>query len=81
MVVWWPFTEGITMLPRKLYETLRWLIAIILPAIGVFIVSINSIWCLELPAEEISLTLDAIGLFLGAIFGVSKLKHDLGGKE
>lgn len=64
------------MLPQKLYESLRWTIAIILPAIGVFIVSIDSIWGLGLPAEQISLTLDALGLFLGTIFGISKITHD-----
>ena len=64
------------MLPQKLYESLRWIIAIILPAIGVFIVSIDSIWALGLPAQEISLTLDAVGLFLGTIFGISKVVHD-----
>lgn len=64
------------MLPRKIYESLRWIIAIVLPAIGVFIVSINSIWNLDLPAEEISLTLDALGLLLGTIFGISKVKND-----
>lgn len=64
------------MLPQKLYESLRWIIAVILPAIGVFIVSIDAIWCLGLPAEEISLTLDAIGLFLGTVFGISKIIKD-----
>ena len=64
------------MLPQKVYESIRWLIAIVLPAIGVFIVTINSIWYLDLPAQEISLTLDALGLMLGTIFGVSKILHD-----
>ena len=64
------------MLPQKLYESIRWIIAIVLPAIGVFIVSINSIWQLNLPAEEISLTLDAAGLLLGTIFGISKVIKD-----
>ena len=64
------------MLPHKLYELIRWLIALVLPAIGVLILSINNIWCLEWPAEEISLTLDAIGLFLGTIFGISKVIND-----
>ena len=64
------------MLPQKVYESLRWIIAIILPAIGVFIVSIDAIWSLGLPAEQISLTLDAVGLLLGTIFGISKVVHD-----
>lgn len=64
------------MLPQKLYEAIRWIIAIALPALGVFVISIDSIWALGWPAQEISLTLDAIGLFLGALFGISKVIHD-----
>lgn len=64
------------MLNRTLYEALRWLIAIVLPALGVLIVTLNNVWNLGWPAEQISLTLDAIGLFLGAIFGISKIQHD-----
>lgn len=64
------------MLPQKIYEALRWIIAIALPAIGVLITSINAIWSLNLPAQEISLTLDAVALFLGAIFGISKIEND-----
>lgn len=69
------------MLPQKIYETLRWVIAIILPALGVLVVSIDSIWTLGWPAQEISLTLDAIGLFLGAVFGISKVIHDSESKK
>lgn len=61
---------------KKIYESIRWTIAIILPAIGVFVVTLDSIWGLKWPAQEISLTLDALGLFLGSIFGISKIRHD-----
>ena len=64
------------MLPQKVYDALRWIIAIVLPAISVLIVSLNTIWGLEWPAEQISLTIDAIALFLGAIFGISKIQND-----
>ncbi len=64
------------MLPQRTYETLRWLIAIVLPAIGVLVVTIDNIWGLNIPSQEISLTLDAVGLFLGTIFGISKIVHD-----
>lgn len=64
------------MLPQKIYEAIRWTIALALPAIGALVTSINAIWTLDWPAEQISLTLDALGLFLGAIFGISKLEHD-----
>lgn len=69
------------MLNSKIYEIIRWTIAIALPALGVLVVSIDSIWGLGLPAQEISLTLDAIGLFLGAIFGINKVIHDQGAEK
>ena len=64
------------MLPKRTYETLRWVIAIVLPATGLFTVTLESIWGFGLPAEEISLTLDALGLFLGTVFGISKVVND-----
>lgn len=64
------------MLPSKIYEALRWIIAIVIPAVSVLIVSLNTIWNLGWPAEQISLTLDAVALFLGAIFGISKVAND-----
>ena len=64
------------MLPQKVYEALRWIVAIVIPAVSVLIVSLNTIWNLGWPAEQISLTLDAVALFLGAIFGISKVAND-----
>lgn len=64
------------MLPSKVYEALRWIIAIVLPAVSVLIVSLNTTWNLGWPAEQISLTIDAIALFLGAVFGISKIAND-----
>ena len=68
------------MLSQTTYEIIRWLIAIALPALGVLVVTLNTIWNLGLPAEEVSLTLDAVGLFLGTIFGISKVVNDKKGK-
>jgi hypothetical protein len=64
------------MLPQKIYEALRWIISIVLPAVGALIVSLNEIWGLGWPAKEIGLTLDVVGVALGAIFGISKVVND-----
>lgn len=64
------------MLSHTTYEIIRWVIAIVLPALGLLLITIDNIWHLNWPAEEISLTLDAIGLFLGTIFGISKVTND-----
>ena len=65
------------MLPQRTYEVIRWTIAVVLPALGLFMISINDIWHLGWPANEISLTLDAMGLFLGSVFGISKVTNDI----
>lgn len=64
------------MLPQKVYEALRWVIAIVLPAISLLIATLANIWEWEIPSENICLTLDAIALFLGTIFGISKVMNE-----
>lgn len=64
------------MLPQKIYEALRWIVAVVLPAIGLFITSFAGIWNLNIPADKISLSIDAIALLLGTIFGISKIVKD-----
>lgn len=65
------------MLPNKIYEVLRWLVAVFLPALGVFFSTLAEAWHWNLPTEAILATLSAVELFLGAIFGISKVIYDL----
>ena len=64
------------MLPDKVYEVLRWLVAVFLPALGVFFSTLAEAWQWNLPTEAILTTLSAVELFLGAIFGISKVIYD-----
>ena len=64
------------MLNQKVYEALRWIIAVVLPALGVFFATLAKAWGWNLPTEAILTTISATGLFLGAIFGVSKVMND-----
>lgn len=64
------------MLPDKVYEVLRWLVAVFLPALGVFFSTLAEAWHWDLPTEAILTTLSAVELFLGAIFGISKVIYD-----
>lgn len=64
------------MLNKTLYETLRWVVVIVLPAISVLITNLGKTWGWELPYEAISATIDYIALFLGVIFGISKIQND-----
>lgn len=63
-------------LNQKLYEVIRWLVAIVLPAIIVFFDTLANAWGWNIPVEAITTSLSAFELFLGTIFGISKLSHD-----
>lgn len=64
------------MLPEKLYEALRWTISVILPAFGSLLSALNAAWGWNLPIDAILSTLVAVELFLGAVFGISKVVND-----
>lgn len=64
------------MLNQKVYETIRWIISVVLPAIGTLFGVLASAWNWNVPVEAILTTISAIGLFLGSIFGISKVIND-----
>ncbi len=61
------------MLPDK---ALRWLIPVSMSALGVFFSTLTEAWHWDLPTEDILTTLSALELFLGTIFGISKVICD-----
>ncbi|MBO5712161.1 MAG: holin [Acholeplasmatales bacterium] len=68
-------------LPEKVYEFLRWLIWIVLPAIGVLISTLDRAWGWGLPLDAILATLSGIELFLGGVLGIAKINNDLNEKK
>lgn len=59
-------------LPDKLYNVLKWIALICLPALAVFYAVIAKIW--GLPYEsEIPATINAVAVLIGALIGVSHL--------
>ncbi len=63
-------------LPQWLYEAIRWIVSLLLPATGVFFATLAKAWGWNLPTEAILTTISALSLFLGTIFGISKLVND-----
>ena len=62
-------------LPQKVYEWLRWIVAIVIPAGIVLYGVIGS--TLNIPNTQVVLTIaGAVQVFLGTIFGISKVRHD-----
>lgn len=59
---------------NKIYDVLKWIAQILLPALGTLYFAIASIWNLPY-AEEIVGTITAIDCFLGALLGISSMKY------
>lgn len=64
------------MLPQKVYEALRWIISIVIPALSVLLSTLVGAWGWNLPLDAVLATLSAVALFLGTIFGISKVVND-----
>lgn len=64
---------------NKLYDVLKWIALVVLPAVAIFYGSIAGIW--DLPyAEQIPETITAVDLFLGVVLGVSSAQYNKSNK-
>ena len=61
-------------LNSKVYDVLKWVAMLLLPALALLIQTVFAIW--KLPyGEQISATVVAINAFLGAILGISNIGY------
>ena len=59
-------------LPDSIYNALKWICLICLPAISVFYFAIAKIW--NLPYEsEIPATINAVAVLIGSLIGISQI--------
>jgi len=65
-------------LSDKVYNVLKWICLIALPAIAVFYFTISKIWGLPFGAE-IPATINAVAVLIGALIGISQ--HNLNKEE
>lgn len=62
-------------LPQKTYEIIRWIVIIVIPALITLYGVIGN--TLNIPYTEVVLTIaGAVDVFLGTIFGISKISYD-----
>lgn len=59
---------------NKVYDVLKYVVTIVLPAITTLWLTLASIWNFPY-AEAIGATLGAVTVFLGALIGVSSAKY------
>lgn len=62
-------------LPNKVYDVLKWIALVVLPAIGALYFGLAQIWGLPY-GEEIVGTLTVIDTFLGALLGLSSKNYE-----
>ena len=63
------------MITGKLYDRLKFLAQIVIPAVGTLYFALSQIWGLG-SGEEVVGTLVAVDAFLGALLGVSQSNYD-----
>lgn len=62
-------------LPNQIYDVLKWVCIMALPAISIFYTAISAIWNLPY-GEQISKTIDAIAILIGALIGISTINYN-----
>ena len=60
---------------NKIYDILKWIALVVLPAIGTLYFALAGIWNLPY-GEEIVGTITAIDAFLGALLGISNINYN-----
>ena len=67
-------------IPDRLYDVLKWITIILLPAISALYFALGGIWNFPY-VEQIVGTIAAIETFLGALLGISTLAYNKENKE
>ena len=62
-------------LPDRVYDVIKWIVVIVLPAIGACYTGLSQIWTLPY-AAEIPATITVICTFLGAVLYISTAQYN-----
>lgn len=68
------------MLNNKLYDILKWIAIVALPALSTFIVVLGKIWNWGDIAPMVAQTITAVAVLLGALLGISSIQYNKGGE-
>lgn len=60
---------------NKVYDVLKWIAMIFLPALGTLYFALAKIWGFPYPAEIVG-TISAVDAFLGALLGISTAQYN-----
>ncbi len=68
------------MIPNKIYDVLKWITIVFLPALGTLYFALSGIWGFPY-GEQIVGTITAIIAFLGALIGISTIQYNRQAKQ
>jgi hypothetical protein len=67
--------EVLAMMSNKVYDILKWIAQILLPALGTLYFALATIWGFPY-AEQIVGTITAVDAFLGVLLGISTAQYN-----
>ena len=67
------------MINDKVYDVLKWIAIVALPALSTFIVVLGKIWGWGDIAPMVAQTITAVAVLLGALLGISTIQYNKGG--
>ena len=62
-------------IPNKVYDVLKWLLLIVVPAFITLFSFLASAWNWDIPVEAITGTITAVATFIGVCIGISSLNY------
>lgn len=65
---------------NKVYDILKWIAIVALPALSTFIVVLGKIWNWGDIAPMVAQTITAFACLLGALLGISSIQYKKGGE-
>lgn len=63
-------------LSNKMYDILKWVCLVLIPAVNVLLSVLDKAWGWGLPVEQIITSTSAVAAFLGAIIGFSTAQYN-----
>lgn len=61
------------LIPDKVYDVLKWVGLVLCPALAVLVATVGPAWGMAY-VDQIVTTINAVGLFIGSLIGVSHIK-------
>ena len=62
-------------LPNKVYDALKWVLLIAVPAFISLFTTLAKVWNWDIPLEAIIATITAFATFIGALIGISSINY------